>query len=81
MSEEYCKAIAAKHVALKSTKKAHALAAARLEKWHAERNARRDAQDEVARQEKVIREMNVVTERYRTEAEQLQARKREMRRE
>ena len=35
----------------------------------------------VKRQEKVIGEMNVVTERYRTEAEQSQARKREMRRE
>ncbi|KAL7552655.1 hypothetical protein ACHAWF_015887 [Thalassiosira exigua] len=60
-----CAALAELNKANRSNNKAKRLSAARLRKWHAEREARKDAQNELAHQEKIFRETKKLMEMLR----------------
>ncbi len=62
-----CKdALSAKKSAQKESKKAKALAQSRLEKWHAERNERRELQDELVRQAGIKKETESIIGKYKS---------------
>ena len=81
LAEECMEALADKKAALSQGERAKALAKRRLDKWHAERQARREAQDELARQSKILARTHEVLETYRVAAESSEDCKRRMKKE
>lgn len=67
MAEEWKLAKKEKRDAIKKHDKMKDLAASRLDKWHAEVNARRDAENELARQTKIMKKSDEIMEKYRAE--------------
>ncbi len=69
LRDELKQALFEKRCASSLTTKAKQLASDRLEKWHIERERRRDAEDEVARLDKLSKQMDQIIEENRLEIE------------
>ena len=67
LRDELKQALLDKYAVLKLTSKAKQLASDRLEKWHIERKQWRAAEDELARQQKTTKDMELIMEEYRLE--------------
>ena len=81
LSDELSLAIKEKKAAVKLSKSAKALAAKRLEKWHAEVNTRRELQDKIALQDRILIETENVLDYYKAAAESNAAHKKQMKKE
>ena len=81
LAEDCLNAIKDKAAAKKASDRVKRKAAARLKNWHAERNARRAAEDELARQADVLTETEKVLESYRDAAQNSADTKRRMKKE
>ena len=80
-SEELKEALKAKRDAVRSTKKAKALADQRLQKWHDERIKRRELSDELAAQQAIAKETLAIVKQYETMATNLEDNRRRMQKE
>ena len=81
LSDELKQALQAKRSAVKSSARAQNLAKQRLDKWHAERNRRMEAEDESLRQKKIAEDADKVIEKYKALAEESESTKRRLKRE
>ena len=81
LAEDCVQAIRDKAATKKASDRVKRKAAARLKNWHAERNARREAEDELAKQADILTEAEKVLESYRNAAESSAETKRQMKKE
>ena len=81
LEEEWLAAINEKEAAKKMSRTHKALAALRLDKWHAERNARREAEDELARESKALSFAVEIVDSYKALVETNAENKRRMKKE